>query len=97
MKYVHFSSTKVGYFRLVRFAIRLKAQATNLDGRMAKLRRVLRHPGFHLPNGKVSNGSDFTINKKLERGEVFAYDAYAFNEDYERVSGRFRSGMVMKC
>jgi len=62
---------------------------SNLDGRMVKLRRVLKHPEFHLPDGKVSNGSDFTINKKLERGEVFAYDAYAFNEDYEMVEGEW--------
>ena len=40
-----------------------------------------------MPDGKVSNGSDFIVNKKLERGEVFAYDAYAFNEDYEMVEG----------
>jgi hypothetical protein len=38
---------------------------------------------------KVSNGSDFTINKKLESWEVFAYDAYAFNEDYEMVEGEW--------
>ena len=62
---------------------------SNLKGRMVKLRRVLKHPTFHLPDGKISNGSDFTINKKLERGEVFAYDAYAFNEDYEMVEGEW--------
>ena len=56
---------------------------------MVKLRRVLKHPEFNFPDGKVSNGSDFTINKKLERGEVFAYDAYAFNEDYEMVEGEW--------
>lgn len=60
---------------------------SNLEGRMVKLRRVLKHPAFHMPDGKVSNGSDFIVNKKLERGEVFAYDAYAFNEDYEMVEG----------
>jgi hypothetical protein len=62
---------------------------SNLPGRMVKLRRVLQHPEIHLPDGKVSTGSDFTINKKLERGEVFAYDAYAFNEDYEMVEGEW--------
>lgn len=60
---------------------------SNIDGRMVKLRRVLKHPEFHLPDGNITTGSDFTINKKLERGEVFAYDAYAFNEDYEMVEG----------
>lgn len=62
---------------------------SNIPGRMVKLRRVLQHPVFHLPDGTTSTGSDFTINKKLERGEVFAYDAYAFNEDYEMVAGEW--------
>jgi len=60
---------------------------SNIPGRMVKLRRVLQHPAMHLPDDKVSTGSDFTINKKLENGEVFAYDTYAFNEDYEMVEG----------
>ena len=62
---------------------------SNIPGRMVKLRRVLQHPTMHLPDGKVSTGSDFTINKKLENGEVFAYDTYAFNEDYEMVEGEW--------
>jgi hypothetical protein len=62
---------------------------SNIPGRIVKLRRVLQHPAFHLPDGTTSTGSDFTINKKLERGEVFAYDAYAFNEDYEMVEGEW--------
>jgi len=54
-----------------------------------KLRRVLKHPEFKLPDGRVSTGSDFTIIKKLDRGKVFAYDAYALNEDYEMVAGEW--------
>lgn len=57
------------------------------DTRTVKLRRILKHPEFKLPDGTTSTGSDFTINKKPERGEVFAYDAYALNEDYEMVEG----------
>ena len=61
---------------------------SNLPGkRTVKLRRVLKHPEFKLPDGTTSTGSDFMINRKLERGEVFAYDAYALNEDYEMVEG----------
>ena len=52
-----------------------------------KLRRVLEHPAFNLPDGTISTGSDFTISKKISRGEVFAYDAYALSEDYEMVEG----------
>jgi hypothetical protein len=62
---------------------------SNIPGRIVKLRRVLKHPEFNLPDGTTSTGSDFTINKKLERGEVFAYDAYALNEDYEMVEGEW--------
>jgi len=54
-----------------------------------KLRRVLKHPAFTLPDGTISTGSDFTITKKLVRGEVFSYDAYALNEDYEMVEGEW--------
>jgi hypothetical protein len=50
---------------------------------------VLKHPEFKLPDGTTSTGSDFMINNKLERGEVFAYDAYALNEDYEMVEGEW--------
>jgi hypothetical protein len=57
--------------------------------RTVKLRRVLKHPEFKLPDGTTSTGSDFMITKKLERGEVFAYDAYALNEDYEMVEGEW--------
>ena len=63
---------------------------SNLPGkRTVKLRRVLKHPEFKLPDGTISTGSDFMINRKLERGEVFAYDAYALNEDYEMVEGEW--------
>lgn len=54
-----------------------------------KLRRVLKHPPFHLPGSRVTTGSDFLIIRKMERGEVFGYDAYALNEDYEMVEGEW--------
>jgi len=54
-----------------------------------KLRRVLKHPEFKLPNGTTSIGSDFTITKKIDRGNVIAYDAYALNEDYEMIDGEW--------
>jgi len=63
---------------------------SNLPGKgRIKLRRVLKHPPMTLPDGKITTGSDFIITKKLERGEVFAYDAYAFNEPYEMVEGEW--------
>ncbi len=54
-----------------------------------KLRRVLKHPPFKLPDGHTSTGSDFSFTQRLERGEVFGYDAYALNEDYEMVEGEW--------
>lgn len=57
------------------------------DTHSVQLRRVLRHPPFTLPDGTVSSGSEFTINKRVERNEVFAYDVYALNEPYEMVEG----------
>ena len=63
---------------------------SNIPGRIVKLRRVLQHPEIKLPDGRTSTGSDFTIKKKLEHGEVFAFDAYAFNEDYEMVAGNWK-------
>ncbi|MCU7802722.1 MAG: DUF3859 domain-containing protein [Candidatus Thiodiazotropha sp. (ex Lucinoma annulata)] len=63
---------------------------SNIPGsRSVRLRRVLRHPEFKLPDGTTSSGSDFTITKRVERGEVFAYDAYALNEAYEMVEGEW--------
>ncbi len=54
-----------------------------------KLRRVLKHPPFTLPDGTVNTGSDYTITRRVERNEVFAYDVYALNEDYEMVEGEW--------
>lgn len=54
-----------------------------------ELRRVLRHPPFTLPDGSVTTGSDYTTTKRVERNEVFAYDVYALNEDYEMVEGEW--------
>lgn len=57
------------------------------DTRFVKLRRVLVHPPITLPDGSVTSGSDYTITQKVEKNEVFAFDAYALNEDYEMVEG----------
>lgn len=57
------------------------------DTRMVRLRRVLKHPPFTLPDGTVSDGSDYMIRRMVERGEVFAFDAYGLNEGYEMVEG----------
>jgi hypothetical protein len=59
------------------------------DKSRVKLRRVLKHPEFKLPDGSTTTGSDFSIVKKVNRGKVFAYDAYALNEDYEMVEGEW--------
>ena len=54
-----------------------------------ELRRVLKHPAFTRPDGTVTTGSDYTIKKKVERNEVFAYDVYGLNEPYEMVAGEW--------
>ena len=54
-----------------------------------ELRRVLQHPAFTRPDGTVTTGSNYTIKKKVERNEVFAYDVYGLNETYEMVAGEW--------
>lgn len=51
------------------------------------LRRVLIHPKMTLPNGSVSMGSDFIIKRRVQAGQVIAYDGYGLNEAYELVEG----------
>ncbi len=51
--------------------------------------RKLKHPAITLPNGSVKSGSEYMIKGKVRRGEVFAFDGYAFNEDYELVEGEW--------
>jgi hypothetical protein len=53
------------------------------------LRRVLIHPEMQLPDGTKSTGSDFTIKRRVEYGQVIAYDGYGLNEDYELVQGEW--------
>ena len=70
--------------RLLAYQYRL----SNLPaGRYIKLRRVLKHPSFTLPNGSLTTGSDYVISKKVENNEVFAYDVYGLDEPYEMVEG----------
>lgn len=70
--------------RLLAYQYRL----TNLPVKgHVKLTRVLVHPPFTLPDGSITTGSEYTINKKVERNEVFSYDVYGLNESYEMVEG----------
>lgn len=59
------------------------------DAPSVQLRRVLKHPAFTLPDGTVNTGSDYTITRRVEHNEVFSYDIYALNEDYEMVEGEW--------
>ncbi|VAW63839.1 hypothetical protein MNBD_GAMMA11-1589 [hydrothermal vent metagenome] len=51
------------------------------------LKRVLTHPPIILPDGRTKTGSEYMIRGTVKRGEVFAFDGYAFNESYELVEG----------
>lgn len=54
---------------------------------VVKLKRVLIHPEITLPDGSIKTGTEYFIRGKVKRGEVFAFDGYAFNESYEMVEG----------
>ena len=54
---------------------------------VVKLKRILIHPEITLPDGTVKTGTEYFIKGKVKRGEVFAFDGYAFNESYEMVEG----------
>jgi len=54
---------------------------------VVNLKRVLKHPQITLPDGTVRTGSEYMIKGRVKRGEVFAFDGYAFSEDYELVEG----------
>ena len=56
---------------------------------IVNLKRVLKHPEITLPDGTKKTGSEYLIKAKVKRGEVFAFDGYAFNEDYEMVEGEW--------
>jgi len=60
-----------------------------VENGVINLTRKLRHPPITLPDGSVKSGSEYTIKGKVRRGEVFAFDGYAFNEDYELVEGEW--------
>jgi hypothetical protein len=51
------------------------------------LRRVLKHPAMHLPDGSVSTGSDYMTKTKVSVNQVIAYTGYGLDEDYEMVEG----------
>ena len=52
-----------------------------------ELRRVLKHPEMHLPDGTVSKGSDFMQKRRVSVNQVIGYTGYGFDEDYELVEG----------
>ena len=54
---------------------------------VVKLKRILIHPAITLPDGTIKTGSEYMIKGRVKRGEVFAFDGYAFNEHYEMVEG----------
>ena len=56
---------------------------------IVNLKRVLKHPEITLPDSTKKTGSEYFIKAKVKRGEVFAFDGYAFNEDYEMVEGEW--------
>ncbi len=54
---------------------------------IVKLKRVLNHPEITLSDGKKVSHSEYMIKGRVKQGEVFAFDGYALNEDYEMVEG----------
>jgi len=67
------------------YQYRLSNFATNKP--MVKLKRTLTHPEITLPDGRKITQSEYMIKGRLQQGEVFAFDGYALNEDYEMVEG----------
>lgn len=64
---------------------------SNIPGNQSivNLKRVLTHPQITLPDGSIKTGSEYMIKGRVKRGEVFAFDGYAFNESYEMVEGEW--------
>ena len=71
----------------VYFAYQYRLSNLPTDKAVIKLKRVLKHPEIILPDGTKTKGSEYMIKGKVKRGEIFAFDGYAFNEDYELVEG----------
>lgn len=42
-----------------------------------------------LEDGSTTKGSDYTVSRKIKLGQVNAYDAYGFHDDYELVEGEW--------
>jgi len=66
----------------------LELKKTAQNG-VINLTRILKHPPITLPDGSVKSGSEYMIKGNMRQGEVFAFDGYAFNEDYELVEGEW--------
>jgi len=69
------------------FAYQYRLSHLAVDKPMVNLTRVLKHPEMTLPDGKKISRSEYTVKVPVKQGEVFAFDGYAFNEDYEMVEG----------
>ena len=71
----------------VYFAYQYRLSNLSNKNAVINLKRILIHPEITLPDGTKKTGSEYMIKGKVKRGEVFAFDGYAFNEDYELVEG----------
>lgn len=69
------------------FAYQYRLSHLATDKPVVDLKRVLKHPEMTLPDGKKISRSEYVIKVPVKQGEVFAFDGYAFNEDYEMVEG----------
>lgn len=73
----------------VYFSYQYRLSNISTHAPVVNLKRVLKHPEITLPDGTKKTGSEYSIKGKVKRGEVFAFDGYAFNEDYEMVEGEW--------
>ena len=71
----------------VYFAYQYRLSNLPTNKPVVKLKRVLKHPEITLPDGTKITRSEYLIKGRVKRGEIFAFDGYAFNETYEMVEG----------
>ncbi|RDH82518.1 MAG: hypothetical protein DIZ80_09535 [endosymbiont of Galathealinum brachiosum] len=71
----------------VYFAYQYRLSNLPINKSVIKLKRVLGHPEIMLPDGTKTTRSEYFIKGRVKRGEVFAFDGYAMNENYEMVEG----------
>lgn len=71
----------------VYFAYQYRLSNLETNKPVVSLKRVLMHPEITLPDGRKITRSEYMIKGRVSQGEVFAFDGYALNEDYEMVEG----------